>query len=180
LQEKWRNATTEMSGYDSVPTPPAFGEAPKGLSYAGDAEYCAPWTLLGVPALSLPAGFGSNGLPLGVQIVGPYRQDHRTLRVANGWRARWVRAGYCEGELAANRGVRHARAEAKRVFALDVPGIHVLLNLNWRRRGWPGQAGHDEKRTLFKPQVLNALKHSRRLLRFQLRLPLPERRERIH
>jgi Asp-tRNA(Asn)/Glu-tRNA(Gln) amidotransferase A subunit family amidase len=38
-----------------------------------------------VPALSLPAGFGKNGLPLGVQIVGPYRQDYRTLRVA-----KWV------------------------------------------------------------------------------------------
>jgi amidase len=86
LQNKLRDAfTTEMSGYDAVLTLPAFGEAPKGLHYTGDAEYCAPWTLLGVPALSLPAGFGKNGLPLGVQIVGPYRQDYRTLRVA-----KWV------------------------------------------------------------------------------------------
>ena len=52
-------------------------------SYTGDAEYCAPWTLLGVPAVSLPAGIGKNALPLGIQIVGPYREDHRTLRVAN-------------------------------------------------------------------------------------------------
>jgi Asp-tRNA(Asn)/Glu-tRNA(Gln) amidotransferase A subunit family amidase len=86
LQDKLRDAfTTDMSGYDAVLTLPAFGEAPKGLSYTGDAEYCAPWTLLGVPALSLPAGFGRNGLPLGVQIVGPYREDYRTLRVA-----KWV------------------------------------------------------------------------------------------
>ena len=86
LQDKLRDAfTTDMSGYDAVLTLPAFGEAPKGLHYTGDAEYCAPWTLLGVPALSLPAGFGKNGLPLGVQIVGPYREDHRTLRVA-----KWV------------------------------------------------------------------------------------------
>jgi len=83
VQEKLRSAfTAEMSGYDAVLTLPAFGEAPLGLHYTGDAEYCAPWTLLGVPALSLPAGFGKNGLPLGIQIVGPYRQDHRTLRVA--------------------------------------------------------------------------------------------------
>jgi amidase len=82
-QEKWRYAfTAEMSGYDAVLTLPAFGEAPQGLHYTGDAEYCAPWTLLGVPALSLPAGFGKNGLPLGIQIVGPYRQDYRTLSVA--------------------------------------------------------------------------------------------------
>src|SRR6201992_429167 len=77
LQDKLRDAfTREMSGYDAVLTLPAFGEAPRGLSYTGDAEYCAPWTLLGVPALSLPAGFGKNGLPLGVQVVGPYRQGH--------------------------------------------------------------------------------------------------------
>lgn len=83
VQDKLRGAfTADMSGYDAVLTLPAFGEAPLGLHYTGDAEYCAPWTLLGVPALSLPAGFGKNGLPLGIQIVGPYRQDHRTLRVA--------------------------------------------------------------------------------------------------
>jgi Asp-tRNA(Asn)/Glu-tRNA(Gln) amidotransferase A subunit family amidase len=65
-----------------VLTLPAYGEAPQGLHYTGDAEYCAPWTLLGVPALSLPAGFGKNGLPLGLQIVGRYREDHRMLCVA--------------------------------------------------------------------------------------------------
>jgi Asp-tRNA(Asn)/Glu-tRNA(Gln) amidotransferase A subunit family amidase len=96
LQEKWRDAfTADLSGYDAVLTLPAFGEAPLGLHYTGDAEYCAPWTLLGVPALSLPAGFGKNGLPLGIQVVGPYRQDYRTLRVA-----KWI-----EGVLKFNPGL---------------------------------------------------------------------------
>jgi amidase len=100
VQEKLRNAfADQMSGYDAVLTLPAFGEAPLGLHYTGDAEYCAPWTLLGVPALSLPTGFGRNGLPLGVQIVGPYRQDHRTLRVA-----KWV-----EGALAFDPGLAPIR-----------------------------------------------------------------------
>jgi amidase len=86
LQDKLLAAfTAEMSGYDAVLTLPAYGEAPRGLQYTGDAEYSAPWTLLGVPALSLPAGFGKNGLPLGIQVVGRYREDHRTLRVA-----KWV------------------------------------------------------------------------------------------
>ena len=82
-QEKLRHAfTAQISGFDAVLTLPAFGEAPEGLHYTGDAEYCAPWTLLGVPAVSLPAGFGKTGLPLGLQIVGAYREDFRTLRVA--------------------------------------------------------------------------------------------------
>jgi Asp-tRNA(Asn)/Glu-tRNA(Gln) amidotransferase A subunit family amidase len=85
-QEKLRSRLeTDLAGFDAIVTLPAFGEAPKGLSYTGDAEYCAPWTLLGAPAVSLPAGFGNNGLPLGVQIVGAYRQDLHLLRVA-----KWV------------------------------------------------------------------------------------------
>jgi Asp-tRNA(Asn)/Glu-tRNA(Gln) amidotransferase A subunit family amidase len=83
IQDQWRNALlTEISGYDAILTLPAFGEAPLGLHYTGDAEYCAPWTLLGVPAVTLPIGFGKNGLPLGLQLVAPYRSDLRLLRVA--------------------------------------------------------------------------------------------------
>jgi Asp-tRNA(Asn)/Glu-tRNA(Gln) amidotransferase A subunit family amidase len=83
IQETRKNAFAgEMSGYDALLTLPAFGEAPRGLHYTGDAEYCAPWTFLGVPAAALPIGFGKNKLPLGLQIVGGYRHDLRMLRVA--------------------------------------------------------------------------------------------------
>jgi amidase len=82
-QKKLRSRlAADIAGFDAIVTLPAFGEAPKGLSYTGDAEYCAPWTLVGAPAVSLPAGFGKNGLPLGVQLVGVYRQDLHLLRVA--------------------------------------------------------------------------------------------------
>jgi Asp-tRNA(Asn)/Glu-tRNA(Gln) amidotransferase A subunit family amidase len=85
-QEKLLMALTqEMSGFDAILTVPAFGEAPQGLDFTGKAEYCAPWTLTGAPAISLPAGFGKNHLPLGVQLVGGYRQDLRLLSVA-----KWV------------------------------------------------------------------------------------------
>ena len=83
IQEKLRSALpAQMSGFDAILTVPAFGEAPEGLAYTGDAEYCAPWTLIGAPAVSLPAGFGKRGLPLGIQAVGSYRQDYHLLRVA--------------------------------------------------------------------------------------------------
>lgn len=72
----------QLTGFDVILTLPAFGEAPEGLAYTGDAEYCAPWTLLGIPAVSMPAGFGKNGLPLGIQVLGKYRQDQQTLGVA--------------------------------------------------------------------------------------------------
>ena len=86
LQEQRRLALgTEMKGFDALLTLPAFGEAPRGLHYTGDAEYCAPWTFVGAPAVTLPAGFGKNGLPLGIQIVGEYRNDLRVLKTA-----KWV------------------------------------------------------------------------------------------
>jgi amidase len=87
-QEQRRAAlSAELEGFDAVLTLPAFGEAPRGLGYTGDAEYCAPWTFLGAPAVTVPAGHGRNGLPLGVQIAGRYRDDVRILRTA-----KWVEA----------------------------------------------------------------------------------------
>lgn len=87
-QEQRRAAlTAELNGFDAVLTLPAFGEAPRGLQWTGDAEYCAPWTFVGAPAVSLPAGFGRNGLPLGVQVTGRYRDDVRVLGAA-----KWVEA----------------------------------------------------------------------------------------
>jgi Asp-tRNA(Asn)/Glu-tRNA(Gln) amidotransferase A subunit family amidase len=79
--------SAELDGFDAVLTLPAFGEAPRGLKATGDAEYCAPWTFLGAPAVTVPAGFGKNRLPLGVQIAGRYRDDVRVLRAA-----KWVEA----------------------------------------------------------------------------------------
>ena len=71
--------------YDAILTPAAFGTAPKGLESTGDPAYCALWTLCGMPSLSVPLMEGANGLPLGVQLVGPRHGDARLLRTA-----RWL------------------------------------------------------------------------------------------
>lgn len=39
-------------------------------------------TFAGLPAISVPAGFGALGLPMGVQLIGPPRDDLGVLRVA--------------------------------------------------------------------------------------------------
>jgi Asp-tRNA(Asn)/Glu-tRNA(Gln) amidotransferase A subunit family amidase len=70
---------------DAFITPAAAGTAPKGLSSTGDPSFCTLWTLCGMPALNLPLMQGQNGLPLGVQLVGPRDSDARLLRTA-----RWL------------------------------------------------------------------------------------------
>jgi len=74
-----------MERYDAILTPPALGTAPKGLGATGDPVFCVLWTLLGMPAVTLPLMQGANGLPLGVQLVGRRNFDARLLRTA-----RWL------------------------------------------------------------------------------------------
>ena len=71
--------------YDAIITPAAPGTAPAGLDATGDPSFCTLWTLFGMPAVSVPLMQGANGLPLGVQLVGPRHGDARLLRTA-----RWL------------------------------------------------------------------------------------------
>ena len=73
--------------YDAILTPAAPGPAPNGLAATGDPSFCTLWTLCGMPAISLPLLQSGNGLPLGVQLVGPRHGDARLLRTA-----RWLAA----------------------------------------------------------------------------------------
>ena len=68
--------------YDAILTPAATGEAPVGLGSTGSPVFCTIWSLLGMPAISLPLLQGPAGLPLGVQLVGARGEDARLLKVA--------------------------------------------------------------------------------------------------
>jgi len=78
--------------YDAILTPAAPSAAPKGLDSTGDPSFCTLWTLCGMPAISLPLLQSANGLPIGVQLVGPRHGDARLLRTA-----RWLAAKMAEG-----------------------------------------------------------------------------------
>ena len=73
--------------YDAILTPAAPGAAPKGLSSTGDPSFCTLWTLCGMPCVTLPLLQSAEGLPIGVQLVGPRAGDARLLRTA-----RWLAA----------------------------------------------------------------------------------------
>ena len=71
--------------YDAILTPSVAGSAPQGLGSTGDPAFCTLWTFCGMPAINVPLLQGANGLPLGVQLVGPRMGDARVLRAA-----RWL------------------------------------------------------------------------------------------
>ncbi len=68
---------------DAILTPAAAGEAPADLTQTGDPAFSTLWTYLGVPAVTLPLLEGSNGLPIGVQLVSRRGDDARLMRTAN-------------------------------------------------------------------------------------------------
>jgi Asp-tRNA(Asn)/Glu-tRNA(Gln) amidotransferase A subunit family amidase len=71
-----------LNGFDGIITPSALGEAPADLTQTGDPAFCTIWSLCGVPAVTIPAGRGPTGLPLGLQIIGPRRADGQVLAAA--------------------------------------------------------------------------------------------------
>ncbi len=76
-----------MDGLDALVTPSAPGQAPAGLEWTGDPAFNLIWTSLHVPCVTVPAGAGPDGLPLGIQIVTRIGEDRQALA----W-AQWVAA----------------------------------------------------------------------------------------
>jgi Asp-tRNA(Asn)/Glu-tRNA(Gln) amidotransferase A subunit family amidase len=68
--------------FDVLLAPSATGAAPAGIGATGDPLFCRAWTLLGLPCVHLPFARGSHGLPIGLQLVGRWGQDHRLLATA--------------------------------------------------------------------------------------------------
>lgn len=70
--------------YDIMITPAATGEAPKDLTTIEGGAFNGLWTLMYGPCVTLPAFSGPNGMPVGLQLVGPEGSDAETLAWA-GW-----------------------------------------------------------------------------------------------
>ena len=71
-----------FAAHDVLLVPSAPGEAPAGLGATGNPLFNRTWTLLHTPVISLPGLSGPQGLPVGVQAVGPLGADDHLLAVA--------------------------------------------------------------------------------------------------
>ena len=82
-----------------VPYPTEIDGVPMA-TYIDWMRTCSDITVLGLPAISVPAGFTAEGLPVGLQIVGRHRDDVGVLQLAHAfegatgfWRRRPALAG---------------------------------------------------------------------------------------
>jgi Asp-tRNA(Asn)/Glu-tRNA(Gln) amidotransferase A subunit family amidase len=67
---------------DVLLMPSAPDEAPLGLLSTGASDFNRAWTLLGVPCVNVPGLFGSNGAPMGVQLIAAADADGVALQAA--------------------------------------------------------------------------------------------------
>ena len=78
-----REALAEIFGRcDAIITPSTCGEAVADVVAVSNSAFNRIWTLMHGPCLTLPAFTGPNGMPVGVQIVGPVGADDRTIALA--------------------------------------------------------------------------------------------------
>lgn len=83
LMETCRGRTTQsFEGCDVLLTPAVDGEAPVGLAETGSPRFQALWTMLHTPTITLPTHEGPNGLPVGIQLVAPYRADRSLIGIS--------------------------------------------------------------------------------------------------
>lgn len=76
-----------LAGLDALILPTTPDEAAdldfaSGFSRPDTAPYTRPFSLAGVPAISIPCGLGPRGRPLGLQLVGRHGEDSRLLVLA--------------------------------------------------------------------------------------------------
>jgi aspartyl-tRNA(Asn)/glutamyl-tRNA(Gln) amidotransferase subunit A len=92
---QWMKSPNNPKGYDLLITPavsiPAFDAKPAGHSpmnpeaMLGWTPFSYPFNLTQQPACSIPCGLTSDGLPIGLQIVGPMFGDALVLRAARAY-----------------------------------------------------------------------------------------------
>ncbi len=67
----------------AMPEPPARFAA--GAAGGGGPRLQGPFNLTGLPAISVPCGFSSEGLPMGMQVAGRHFDEQTALRVAHAY-----------------------------------------------------------------------------------------------
>jgi aspartyl-tRNA(Asn)/glutamyl-tRNA(Gln) amidotransferase subunit A len=69
-----REMSPLLERYDVLLTPTTPAPAPEGMA-TGDASFQLPWSISGLPSVTVPCALAASGLPLGIQLVsGPFTE----------------------------------------------------------------------------------------------------------
>ncbi|WP_299559471.1 amidase [uncultured Sulfitobacter sp.] len=99
IRSDWYRRTVRLfESYDVLVLPsaqvwpfPVEWEHPQSIeghamdTYHRWMQVVVPAGLIGLPVVNVPAGFGENGLPAGLQLIGPRGSDAMLLRLAQQW-----------------------------------------------------------------------------------------------
>jgi aspartyl-tRNA(Asn)/glutamyl-tRNA(Gln) amidotransferase subunit A len=69
----------------TIPIPPAAISDPHANDILPEVRNTSPFNVNGWPAISLPCGFTSQGLPIGLQIIGPHGGEAVVFRLAHAY-----------------------------------------------------------------------------------------------
>ncbi len=85
--------TAQVFPFDAALTWPRSIAGTAMDTYHRWMEIVTPFTLAGLPVVSMPVGFNQQGLPMGMQIAGPTRADSSVLALARAYEAAtgWTR-----------------------------------------------------------------------------------------
>jgi aspartyl-tRNA(Asn)/glutamyl-tRNA(Gln) amidotransferase subunit A len=72
-----------LNDYDCFICPASTDPAPEGLEWTGSPAFNAPWSLTGLPSMTLPMGFSDEKLPLGLQLIGRPYSEHMLFSIAS-------------------------------------------------------------------------------------------------
>ncbi len=75
--------STQVAAFDVDTEYPTEIDGAAQTDYLGWMRSCSMITAAGVPALSVPAGFTADGLPVGLQVIAAPRADRRVLEVGH-------------------------------------------------------------------------------------------------
>ena len=78
-----RDEMSELLGNNRMAVMPSTTTVAQSLKTTGDPAFNSPWSFAGLPAITIPSGLDDDGMPCGLQIVGPPNSELRLLRA--GW-----------------------------------------------------------------------------------------------
>lgn len=77
-----RKVLAMLEPFDAILGPAALGAAPAGIEATGSPVLSRPWQALGLPVVTIPGFRDSQGMPLGLQLIGFPGREHRLFSIA--------------------------------------------------------------------------------------------------